>query len=467
MDKPEMEPDSHHGTAALQAKRRSLLWRIHFWAALIATPFALIAALTGILYIFTPQIEASLYRELDTVAPGGELRPLDAAVEAAAKAAPQGWSLHSVVPQQTKTDSVKVAFMPPAGAKPESSAHSGHNHGSAAAARPAEKPPAFLRQSFGVPNKALVVYVNPYTTRVLGRLPQADRFNVWARKLHSTLLQEGWRWMIELAASWVMVMLVTGVFLWWPRGGQSALPRSSARGRVAWKQWHAFAGVSMGLLSVVMLTTGLTWSKHAGEQVRWARDAVGQTPPRIPAQFKSTVPAHGSALSWEQALQAIRREAPEVQMQVSPPAGAEGYWRAGQIDRGQALKRFDLLLDAYSGERLYFSGWDEQTAFGKATAIGIPFHRGEFGWWNQALLLAFGAGVLFSMGSGWVMYFKRRASGSSGLPPVAQGAWKSVSPWAWAGALVMFAAMPLLALSSIAVAAIEGLLILRSRRAPQ
>jgi uncharacterized iron-regulated membrane protein len=257
------------------------------------------------------------------------------------------------------------------------------------------------------------------------------------------------------------------VFLWWPRGGQSALPRSSARGRVAWKQWHAFAGVSMGLLSVVMLTTGLTWSKHAGEQVRWARDAVGQTPPRIPAQFKSTVPAQGSALSWEQALQAIRREAPEVQMQVTPPAGAEGYWRAGQIDRGQALKRFDLLLDAYSGKRLYYSGWDEQTAFGKATAIGIPFHRGEFGWWNQALLLAFGAGVLFSMGSGWVMYFKRRASGSSGLPAVAQGAWKSVSPWAWAGALFMFAAMPLLALSSIAVAAIEGLLILRSRRAPQ
>lgn len=452
--------------ATLQAERRSLLWRIHFWAALIATPFALIAALTGILYIFTPQIEASLYRELDSVAPAGALRPLDDAVRSAGKAAPDGWRLQSVIPQQKPSDSVKVAYLPPAPAnKSEAATHAGHQHGPAAAGRPAQAPAAFLRPSFGIPGKALVIYVDPYTARVLGRLPQAERFNVWARKLHSTLLQDGWRWMIELGASWVMVMLVTGVFLWWPRGGQSALPQASARGRVAWKQWHAFAGVSMGLLSAVMLTTGLTWSKHAGEQVRWARDAVGQTPPRIPAHFKSAVPAAGGALSWEQALAAVRRNAPEVQMQIMPPAGPEGVWRAGQIDRGQAFERFDLLLDAYSGERLYYSGWSEQTAFGKATAIGIPFHRGEFGWWNQALLLLFGLSVLFSLGSGWVMYFKRRAQGLRGLPAVARDAWKSVSPWAWGGALLMLVAMPLLALSSIAVAGIECLLLLRSRRA--
>nr|WP_315489115.1 PepSY-associated TM helix domain-containing protein [uncultured Rhodoferax sp.] len=57
--------------SALVAQRRSLLWRVHFWAALIASPFAVLAALTGILYIFTPQIEAQLHGHLDTVAPVG------------------------------------------------------------------------------------------------------------------------------------------------------------------------------------------------------------------------------------------------------------------------------------------------------------------------------------------------------------------------------------------------------------
>nr|WP_315489117.1 PepSY domain-containing protein [uncultured Rhodoferax sp.] len=87
-----------------------------------------------------------------------------------------------------------------------------------------------------------------------------------------------------------------------------------------------------------------------------------------------------------------------------------------------------MLLDAYSCQRLYYSGWDQQTAFGKATAIGIPFHRGEFGVWNQVVLLVFGLGVLFSIVSGWVMYFKRRGRGLAGLPHLAPGAWKSLSP---------------------------------------
>ena len=30
--------------ARLRAQRRSLMWRIHFWAALIASPFAVVAA---------------------------------------------------------------------------------------------------------------------------------------------------------------------------------------------------------------------------------------------------------------------------------------------------------------------------------------------------------------------------------------------------------------------------------------
>ena len=82
----------------LIARRKSLYWRIHFWAALIASPFALVATLTGILYVFTPQIEARLYQHLDHVAPQASMLPLDAAVAAAERAAPHGWTVQHVVP---------------------------------------------------------------------------------------------------------------------------------------------------------------------------------------------------------------------------------------------------------------------------------------------------------------------------------------------------------------------------------
>ena len=454
--------------AALRAQRRSLLWRIHFWAALIATPFGLLAAITGILYIFTPQIEGVLYSHLDQVRPGVNALPLDDSVDAALKAAPTGWTLHSVVPAFTGTDSVRVAYVPPPVAKKDAAGKEevsgGHNHGggaSTATPKAAEaggmaKPPAFLRPNFGLPNNSMVFYVNPYTAEVLGSMVQGERFVNWSRKLHSSYLQsDGWRWMIELAASWMMVMLITGVYLWWPHGQQTALPKRGTSGRMAWKQWHSFLGVVLSVMSIVILTTGLTWSKYAGDQVRLARDLTNQGSPRIPAHIKSTVPATGAPLSWQSALEALRREAPEISMQVMAPKGPDGVWRANQMDKGQPDQRFDLLLDAYTGQRLYYSGWDKQTAFGKATAIGIPFHRGEFGWWNQALLLVFGMGVIFSIVSGWQMYFKRRARGVSGMPTLLPGAWKSTSPYAVLGALVMFLCMPLLALSAALVGVAE------------
>jgi len=45
--------------------RKNIWWRVHFWAALFATPFVLVATLTGVLYVFTPQIENYLYGHLD------------------------------------------------------------------------------------------------------------------------------------------------------------------------------------------------------------------------------------------------------------------------------------------------------------------------------------------------------------------------------------------------------------------
>jgi uncharacterized iron-regulated membrane protein len=428
----------------LIARRRSLLWRIHFWAALIASPFALVAALTGIVYVFTPQVERALYGAMERVVPVGSMRPLDDAVAAAKAAAPRGWPLRSVVPSHDGRDSVKVYFDPTSATGRE-----GHHH-----------TPANAISAHAAPAQPIVVHVDPYTAQVLGTQVEAERFGNWSRRLHSSLLQgQGWRWMIELGASWLMVMLLTGIYLWWSRGGsQKILPEKNAKGRNAWAQWHSFVGIVLSIMSLAILTTGLTWSKYAGNQVRMLRDAAGQASPPMPRNLKSTMNEGGSPLTWQAAWDIARREVPEVRMLLKPPREPDGIWHAACSDSGQPEKKFDLFLDAYSGQKLFYAGWDRQTAFAKATAIGIPFHRGEFGLWNQALLLVFGIGVLFSITSGWVMFFKRRQPGSLGLPHLMPGAWQSPSIAAWLTAGVLFFLMPLLAISSAAVLAIELLL---------
>ena len=75
---------------------------------------------------------------------------------------------------------------------------------------------------------------------------------------------------------------------------------------------------------------------------------------------------------------------------------------------------------------------------------------------NQAVLLIVGLGLIFSMVSGWVMYVKRRAMGSVGLPTLLPGAWRSPSWGMWLSAAFMLWAMPMLTLSAPIVAMFEG-----------
>jgi uncharacterized iron-regulated membrane protein len=309
------------------------------------------------------------------------------------------------------------------------------------------------------------VFVDPYRATVLGSQREQDRFSEWARRLHSRLLQgESLRWMIELAASWMLVMLLTGIYLWWPGwggAGQPAVPRSAARGRSAWRQWHAFLGVLLAVLSLAMVLTGITWSKYAGQQVRAMRDWAGQASPQAPAHLHSM--PQGAQLTYQQAWDRTRALLPGALPQLAPPRGAHGVWRASSADRRHPDGRFDLVLNAYDGKVLYYAGWDKQTAFGKATAVGIPFHRGELGLWNQALLFVFAAGVLFSLVSGWVMFFKRRRDGQVGLPKLLPGAWRATPPAAAVLGIGLCALMPLLALSAAVLAVLEVVLSRRAR----
>lgn len=196
---------------------------------------------------------------------------------------------------------------------------------------------------------------------------------------------------------------------------------------------------------MTILATGLTWSKYAGEQIRTARNALGQAPPRVPGNLESAIPHEQALLTWQAAWEVTRRLAPDVAVQLTPPRGILGVWRISAAEPSRPTRRFDLVLDAFDGKQLYFAGWEQQTAFGKATAIGIPFHRGEFGWWNQCLLLLFGAGGLFSLLSGWVMYFKRRRRGVYRLPRVQPGAWKLAAVPLGLTTLILAVLMPELA----------------------
>lgn len=60
---------------------------------------------------------------------------------------------------------------------------------------------------------------HPQTLAVLHIDNEDYRIDTFTSRLHGELLIGKYgSWIVELAASWAVIMVLTGLFLWWPRG---------------------------------------------------------------------------------------------------------------------------------------------------------------------------------------------------------------------------------------------------------
>jgi uncharacterized iron-regulated membrane protein len=155
-------------------------WRWHFYAGLFVIPFIIVLALSGTVFLFKPQIdrwEERAFRDLpvaNAVAAGQQ-------VQAALTAFP-GAQFHSYRLPERGGDA------------------------------------ALVHLSMSEPGAMRDVFVSPQGA-VLGSLDTGTRIVEVARGIHGQLLmgQRG-SWLVELVACWAIVMLITGLTLWWPRG---------------------------------------------------------------------------------------------------------------------------------------------------------------------------------------------------------------------------------------------------------
>jgi uncharacterized iron-regulated membrane protein len=98
---------------------RPLLLRLHFYAGILVAPFLVIAAVTGLLYALTPQLDAALYGgQLHAASSGGPTLPLDRQVAAARAAHPEG-TIAAVLPAADPGRTTQV--VPRSGSAPSTS----------------------------------------------------------------------------------------------------------------------------------------------------------------------------------------------------------------------------------------------------------------------------------------------------------------------------------------------------------
>jgi uncharacterized iron-regulated membrane protein len=447
------------------------VWRWHFYAGLFVIPFMLLLAITGSIYLFKPQLDTVMYHDRLFVEPAEVVQPYIQQLDAARRAYPQA---------------TVTKFIPPI-----------------APNRSAEVAVTTSNE------QNLTVFVNPYTSQVLGDRDEDNNLQAIVRKIHGELMiGKIGDYLIELAACWGFVLLISGLYLWLPRDGfrvgGTLVPRFwSQNRRIFWRDLHAVPGFYGILLIGFLILTGLPWAGFWGETfirvwdqfptyvlsdppkssmltgalnqygsqtVPWAverlpmpQSAPGHSQHQGQEPFRSTAAQMADASTLPVTLDSVvalaQAKGVTPGFSVSLPQDETGVYTVSVFPDNPTQER-TLHIDQYSGQVLADVGWQEYTLIPKAVEMGIAIHMGKyFGFANQLLMLAACLIVVILCVSGAVMWWQRRPDGRIGaptLPPYTQQ-WQ-IPIWIVAVLGIIF---PLVGFSLLAVLLLDYLVIAR------
>ncbi|WP_300011597.1 PepSY domain-containing protein [Pseudonocardia sp.] len=367
---------------------RRLVRRVHFYAGVLVAPFLAVLCLTGMAYVFTPQLNDVLHADELLVTPqSGPVRPLDDQV-AAARAAHPGVPLSAVEPAAAADRTTAVLLTPPGAAEGET----------------------------------LAVYVDPYTASVTGGLPLQDGeppVQHWLRTFHGDLhLGPIGAVYSEFAASWLPVLFVGGLVLWVGkrrrRRRDLVVPAATRPGRGRIVNWHGSVGIWLTVALVFISLTGLTWSTFAGQRFQAVLTGLDARTPQMSAE--PLPDGDGAQISVGTAEAAGRAAGLTGPLTLTPPAGAGEPYLVAETSATVPLHRDKLALDPHTGDVVESLAFADYPLLAQLTTIGILAHTGTlFGLANQLAMTAMALGVLAMGFWGYRMWWLRRPT--RGGPP--------------------------------------------------
>ncbi len=439
------------------------IWRLHFWVALFTAPTLFVLSLSGLIILYTGPLDSLLNRNLVHVSQGEQTVPLDQQIAVAEEQVPTGYVFDAVTPPAGPDRSTRVDFLDP---NAPSYPHGESN----------------LRQ----------VFVDPYTGTYLGQRDALSGLVGFANNVHRMFGNDGPQiqlpslghlldaeaypdatipvgvgnlWM-ELTACWILVLMASGVYLWWPRALESAKPLFTVRwgkgGRIRWRDLHALTGVVIALILICYVLSGLTWSRYWGENWRAFSSTVA---PSTEVEAAST-PAQlgdydrlGRRIAWAATDESIPASATPVGSVPATLTFADidriakdenmvpGYAIIGPSDStadGETTygtyavvnawpqklsEQRTLYLDQFTGATVANATAEQNGVLSKATSFGIAMHMGnQWGILTRISATVACLGILTMIGTGLAMWWIRRPAGTTGAPGRASAITRAATP---------------------------------------
>ncbi|MCV0425847.1 MAG: PepSY domain-containing protein [Roseibium sp.] len=438
-------------------------WRWHFYAGVFVIPFLMILAVTGMMMMYIGYIDGRDGEKITVAVPGN--------AEALSISEQAGRALASQ-PGGTLVEWLK-----------------GRAEDSASVFR--------IKNDGG----QTMVAVDPYTGDVLESWQRRQGWYDFADGIHSDLMlgTPGDR-LLEIAAGLAIVLIVTGLYLWWPRDRSflSALvPDLSEKGRVLWKTLHANVGVYLSVFLLLFLISGMSWTGIWGSKLvqawstfpaeKWDNVPLSDkthaslnhgTVGEMPWALEQTpLPASGSnagvvgiAPGIPVTIDSVANLANAIgfsaRYRIAYPGSETAVWTINQdtmsADAEDPFSDRTVHVDQYTGRVLANVAFADYSLAGKAMAVGIPLHMGLVGLWNLILNTLVCLSVIFLCVSGVAMWWLRRPKGAA-LRVFAPKSPDDLPHWRGAMILMLFLslAFPLVGITLLTVLALDYLLVKR------
>lgn len=369
-----------------------LVWRWHFYAGMFSAPFLLVIAITGGLYVFKDELEPMIYRQMLVVEPKAQKKSFVELMESAKKVFNDG-HLEGFLTKADPTRTTAVVFH-------------GHND---------------LHQ---------IVYVNPYTAEVTGQITEGQNIFEIILKFHRNLfIGTTGRIITELATCWGIVLLATGVYLWWPRGQKTVwgvfLPRLNTAPYIVFRDLHAVPAVYLSLFLFLVMFTGLFFSSVWGKGYVSIGKATGSftlemfrhpnvTPKSPDQKHISPDEAYAKASPYLTGKNLLFRLPDDSKPPEPGHANSYGFI---ERDPNRIWELKAVVLDPYTGELIkehHFSGLGTMM---KVRNFAIAIHMGTiFGMPTKILAFAVTLVLTLLCFTGVYMWWLRRPKGRIGVP---------------------------------------------------
>lgn len=403
------------------------VWRWHFYAALYVLPFMFLLSLTGLVYLYQKPIEDILYKDAITV----EAKPYSQSFELQARSITEAYPGARIRNFVAPTSDTKSTIF-----------------------------------DFNTKDKLrMIAYVNPYNAEILRVHERDGTLMRLMRKFHGELLMGrfGTKF-VELAGSWAIVLIITGLYMWWPRGGKglrgTVIPRKGLKGRAWWKEWHTIIGFASFFLITPLLITGLPWTDVWGGTLGVIQKATGQSSNRdlSNANSSKSVIVEGAKISIlaSKVIEIAEQNNMQKPYRITFPKNQEAAFFITSRDPNP-MQRTMLHVDQYSGKVLKDLSFSDNPLIAQLKSAGIGLHQGTlFGTFNLVLAtIAALLGATLSV-TGFVAWWKRKPQGKLGTPRKVKNLKIGAGLWVIIGACAIL--LPLMGASLIIMVILDKFL---------